>query len=745
MRKFLPILFPIILFYSCALIKTGSIHDKELLILAGDTISAGEFIYLYEKNNFNNDSIYNDQDVDDYLQLFENFKLKVKAAKEEGIDTTKAFISEYTTYKDQLVRPYLAEAKESEKLVQEAYEHMKFEIDAAHIMVALKAEALPEDTIIAYTKIAGLLKQVQSGSDFDELAVQYSEDPSAKNNKGRLGFFTAFQMVYPFEKAAYNTPVDSISDILRSPYGYHILKVLEKRPYSGKVKVSHIMLLQGSGTEDLLRSKIFQIHDQAVGGADWNELCRKYSEDERTKDSGGTLPLLGLRQINDEAFEKTAFALQDPGQISDPVKSQFGWHIIRLEERIGLQSYDELKEELKQQVAKDDRAKLSYQAVIQQLKETSDFHQDATSRQRLLQFADTSIVQGKWNPVIPDSILTRTVYTIGGAPTQVSETVSAVKILQRRRTGISAHQYLSDLVDKSIENSLIAAEEKQLIASNPDVRMLLNEYYEGIMLFEVMNDNVWGKALEDTTGLRQYFESHRNEYLWGERADAFIVETPSEKVFNEIKNYPDSAEIMLIELRFSESTQLQALQNPAIDSLIETFRSYPGSTVSIITKENADVDQIKALLQYLKDNGVPEKSLLTSSGPGSENFLVVRLNSKAKKSFEFLYNGESTLTLRVSEGIFEKGKNAALDAVTWEAGRYESVFENDYRLVGIKQILPAAPKELEETKGALISDYQQYLEQEWLRQLRSKYAISLNERTVGQIKSYFNKKRHSAA
>ena len=348
MRNLLWLILTGLFVYSCALTKTGDISNDTLMTMAGDTVTADEFIYLYEKNNFNNDSIYSEKDVSSYLELFQNFKLKVRAAKDVGLDTTQAFETEYNTYKDQLIRPYLAESKENERLVQEAYGHMQWEIDAAHIMVSLKQDALPEDTLVAHNKIADILKSARSGVDFEELAFQYSEDPSAKTNKGRLGYFTAFQMVYSFEEAAFNTPVDSISGIIRSQFGYHILKVLDKRPYSGKVKVSHIMLLKGSGTEDFLRNKIFEIHNQVTGGVDWNELCQKYSEDERTKDTGGTLPLLGLRQINDQAFETVAFSLKSPGEISDPVQSQFGWHIIRLEEKIGLEPFDQLQESLKQ-------------------------------------------------------------------------------------------------------------------------------------------------------------------------------------------------------------------------------------------------------------------------------------------------------------------------------------------------------------------------------------------------------------
>ncbi|MDZ7606751.1 MAG: peptidylprolyl isomerase [Cyclobacteriaceae bacterium] len=745
MRNLAWLLLTGLLAYSCALTKTGDTNNDTLMTLAGDTITAEEFIYLYEKNNFNNDSIYSENDVNTYLELFQNFKLKVRAAEAAGIDTTQAFKSEYKTYKDQLIRPYLAESRENDRLVQEAYEHMQWEIDAAHIMVSLSQDALPEDTLVAYNKIDGLLKSARSGIDFEELAFQYSEDPSAKTNKGRLGYFTAFQMVYSFEEAAFNTPVDSISGIIRSQFGYHILKVLDKRPYSGKVKVSHIMLLKGSGSEDFLRNKIFEIHDQATGGADWNELCRKYSEDERTKDTGGTLPVLGLRQINDQAFESVAFALKEPGDISDPVQSQFGWHIIRLEEKIGLENFDQLQETIKQQVSRDDRSKLSHNTVIQQLKETSHFREDSLVKQQLVMLADSTILQGKWKPAIPDSLSKSTLYFINGKPTYVSDAVDYILSNQRRRNGLTPGAYMAELIDKSIENALIQAEEMQLISSNRDVRMLLNEYYEGILLFEIMNRVVWEHAMTDTTGLKKYYENNLDKYQWGERADAYIIETSSEEVFQKIKNYPDTAAITLMELAFKKPFDFHAVEYPSIDSLIAVHRNYPDSRILLNLQNDIDEETAGHILDYLLQNGVAEESVIRSNDVAAENILTIKLNSKSKKSLEFLYNRESALTLRVTEGLFERGKNPVLDSVAWETGRFETRDGNEFRLIGIRELLASQPKKFEETRGAVISDYQQYLEQEWIRQLRQEYAIILNERTIDQIKIYFNKKHRTAA
>jgi peptidyl-prolyl cis-trans isomerase SurA len=291
-------LYFLILISSCTILSKSDLSKAELFSINSESVLAEEFMYVYEKNNFNNEDMYTAKDVDEYARLYVNFKLKVSEAKALGLDTTEAFIKEYASYKDQLIKPYLTEAKEQERLVEEAYDRMKHEIDASHILITVDQQAEPKDTVIAYQKIAEIYSRAKNGEDFGTLAKSYSEDPSAKMNGGRLGYFSAFQMVLPFEDAAYNTAVNSISDIIRSRFGYHILKVHDKRPYSGQVKVSHIMLRSNPNGSDsvTVRNKIFEIHDQVTGGADWNELCRKYSEDQRTKNNGGTLPFISENQ-----------------------------------------------------------------------------------------------------------------------------------------------------------------------------------------------------------------------------------------------------------------------------------------------------------------------------------------------------------------------------------------------------------------------------------------------------------------
>lgn len=746
MRKLILFQFLIIFISSCAVVPKSDLEDSILFSINENSTLADEFLYVYEKNNFNNDSIYTEKDIDVYFELFTNFKLKVEGAKSAGIDTTKSFLDEFETYKNQLIEPYLSEAKENERLVKEAYERMKYEIDASHILVTVAPDAVPEDTLKAYQKILEIYEKAKSSLEFGSLAIEFSEDPSAKTNQGRLGYFSAFQMVYAFEEAAYNTQVDSISQILRSRFGYHILKVHDKRPSSGKVKVSHIMLrIDGSNDEAaIVKNKIFEIHDQLTGGANWNELCQLYSEDQRTKNNGGTLPLLGLKQINDSTFENTVFSLQTPGEMSDPVKSKFGWHIIKLEEKKGLEAFEEIEENLKQRVSKDDRSKLSKQAVIAKLKIQNNYQEYVSIREKIVQSVDSSLLEAKWDGSSTNSIARDSLFSVDNHQYYTQDAINYIIKNQRKRKDIAPSEYMNEMIDGFVEKSLRAYEEDQLLQNNREFRMLLNEYYEGILLFEIMNQTVWGKAVEDSTGLQQYFQNNQQSYYWGERADAAIISTTNKLLLGNVRETLKSESIKVLEIDLDPKQEFDVLKNATLDSLIKLYKKYDTSEITIKGNvESASSKLYLDLLQYFDDLGFQKKSIKEKVLEVPEIKIHLELNSKSKKSLEFLYNKESALTLQVTEELFEKGENPMIDSLDWEKGIYEIEAKGNYFFIVIQDILKEQPKKLKEVKGSVISDYQNYLEKNWLDELKGKYKLEINDTTLDKIKKlYKNKLNH---
>ena len=736
-------LFYVLLFTTCKVLQKTDYKEETLFTINGNPTLADEFLYVYEKNNFNNDSIYTDKDVDNYFKLFVNFKLKVTEAIAMGMDTSAAFISEFETYKDQLIKPYLSESQAQEELVREAYVRMKYEIDASHILVTVSPDALPEDTIKAYQKIMEVHEKAKSGEDFGALAVQYSEDPSAKTNNGKLGYFTTFQMVYPFEEAAYNTEIDSISDILRTRFGYHIMKVHDKRPNTGKVKVSHIMLSTTDNQSDIstLRNKIFEIHEQIMGGADWDEMCQRFSDDQRTRNNGGTLPFIGIRQINDPAFEEVAFSLQAPGEISDPVKSRFGWHILKLEEKQGLASFEELKPELKQRVSKDERSSISKNVIISNMKDQNQFRENIEIREAILTEMDSSILSGKWNKNIKEELLHDTLFFIDSNPYLVDPLIDEIKKEQKRRTGISPESYMNELIDAYIAKCLYDYEEKQLIAGNRDFRMLLNEYYEGILLFEIMNQKVWGKASLDTIGLQNYFDTHQESYYWGKRVDAIILTSGNENTIQDVKKIMNSEQFVLTEIELDQTNNIDILEDMRLDSLANLMHTYDQTSIIIQTDSSALTNKLhEKIVQFFIDFDVPADAIVTQKIEGLGKILRLTLNSKSKKSLEFLYNRESALNLQVDEGLFERGDNQFIDSLQWEKGTFEIELNDQHTIVMIKDVLEKQPKKLKDVKGLVISGYQDYLEKKWIEHLRQNNRIEINEVTFDKIKKAYSKK-----
>lgn len=506
--------------------------EKPVIVfsVAGNTITADEFIYLYKKNHQNKEQDFTKAKIDEYLSLFINFKLKVQEARHRGMDTTKSFIKEYNSYKEELRKPYLPDASLTDSLVKLTYDRMKEEIKASHILINVKPDASPEDTLKAFTKITGIRKNIMAGEDFSKAAAIYSEDPSAKTNMGNLGYFTAMQMVYPFESAAYNTKKGDVSAPVRTRFGYHIIKVFDRRPAQGEVEVSHIMIRTGEEkSSEVAKNTIFNIYDQLQAGVKWEELCKQYSEDPASKGNGGKLKPFGTGAMAGvPEFEKAAFNLKKPGEISDPVQTQYGWHIIRLEQKIALQSLDAMAPVLKNKVLRDERTTLSKQALQAKLRVQYQLKENQPLKNTVLALADSALREGKWKmPAFPNGGK-EILFNLQSKRYSVNDFLSyAVKSQQKNNQ--PPVKYLEQLYNNFVDESILKLAEERIIQENPAYGYLLKEYYEGILLFEIMEKEVWNKASEDSAGQRSYYEANSSAYLAGERVKAAIYSSNTDE------------------------------------------------------------------------------------------------------------------------------------------------------------------------------------------------------------------------
>ena len=537
-------------------------QDPVLLTVGGDPVTKAEFEAIYRKNNTKETG--SRKDLEEYLELFVNFKLKVKAAKVAGKDTVKAFQNELKGYRKQLAQPYLTDKQVNERLIEEAYERMKKDVRASHILISIAGDALPKDTLAAYNKALSVREKLVKGEDFETVARRSSEDPSAKQNGGDLGYFTSMMMVYPFENAAYSTAVGQFSMPVRTRFGYHILKVTDIRDAQGQVRAAHIMVKVPENANDTVESKaeqkIREIYNRVKAGEDFAVLASQFSDDRTSGKNGGQLPWFGTGKMVPE-FEKVAFDLKTENQISEPFKSPYGWHIIKLLEKKGMPSFDEMKAELKQKISKDSRSEVSRDAVIARIKKENGFVEDSKALDQLIAKVDTSFLSGKWNADVAKAMV-KPLFTLGG---EASSQTMFASFLAQNQSKQAPGANIEAVVRKSYEyykdEQIIAFEDARLEQKYPEFRMLMQEYRDGILLFEITDENVWSKALKDTAGLESFYEANKTNYMWGERVQATVyrcADAKSAKATRKLieKRMKKGGSVEEIKAKINKSSQL---------------------------------------------------------------------------------------------------------------------------------------------------------------------------------------------
>ncbi len=504
-----------------------------LLTVDGQEISLSEFEAVYKKNN--RDEVVDQKDLEEYLELYINFRLKVREAEELGMDTIKKFIEELRGYQKQLAKPYLTDKEVTNKLIVEAYERMKKDVRAGHILLKIGPDALPKDTLEVYNRIMSIRKKSLNG-DFAALAKEHSEDPSAKDNGGDLGWFSALRMVYPFECAAYNTPVGKVSMPIRTRFGYHIIKVNGHRNAQGEISAAHIMIKTGkeASEEDIAKAKEKAMEVKGIlnKGEDFEATAKKYSEDKGSSGKGGALPKFGTGRMV-PVFEEAAFGLKEDGDISDPVLTDYGWHIIKRLERFPFPSFEDSEKDLSAKVAKDSRSQMSKNSVLNRVKKEYGFMEFRAAVDEIGKYLDDNLIQGKWNADATKG-LTATIFTIGKKTYTQSDFASYIGSHQVRRNPEDLLIIMNGMYMQYIEESLLAYEESQLTSKYPEYKALLKEYRDGILLFDLTDDMVWSKAVKDTSGLKAFHEKNGDKFMWEQRLDAEIYYCQNESIVPEL-------------------------------------------------------------------------------------------------------------------------------------------------------------------------------------------------------------------
>jgi peptidyl-prolyl cis-trans isomerase SurA len=501
-----------------------------------------EFIRVYNKNL---DLVKDDsqKDLDKYLELFLGYKLKVEKANKLGLQNGTSYQNELKSYRNQLSKNYLNDSKVTNELVQEAYSRLVKEIRASHILVLVDEGASPEDTLKAFNKIKDIKNRLNAGEDFVKVAQQFSEDPSVKENNGDLGYFTAFRMVYAFENEAFNTNVGEVSKPFRTRFGYHLVKVVDKRENRGEVTVAHIMIVKPNTTDAPLEAKakqtIEEIYQKIQQGEGFESLASQFSEDKSSASKGGVLQRFGAGQLSSEEFENVAFSLQNKNDISKPFQSQFGWHIIKLIDKHPLQSFEELKNELEDKVRKDERSMLITNSLAKKLRAKYTQAKDKKILASVKKTVTEDFYTQTWE--LPTNLkdFEATLLTINKSK-QISA-IAFLNFIQVQQKSKLKTKPVSKLVDelfeKFIDDQVTAYYNDNLENEFPEFKYVMDEYRDGLLLFDLMEKEIWTKAKTDSLGLSNYFNQNSKNYQWKKRYNVNIFSSTDKEAIEKAKKF----------------------------------------------------------------------------------------------------------------------------------------------------------------------------------------------------------------
>jgi peptidyl-prolyl cis-trans isomerase SurA len=628
--------------------------EKILMTVAGRGVEAGEFIRMYNKSL---DPLIK-TDLNDYLEQFTAFKLKVADAIDLGYDTTRAYKEELNGYRNQLAQSYLTDPDFKEKLLQKAYQRSLSEVNALHILISCSPDASPEDTLKAYKKAIDIRERIIRGEAFEQVAKATSDDKSVLINSGNLGYFSVFQMITPFEEAAYTLKPGTVSMPVRTPYGYHIIKVSDRRPSKGKIKVAHIMKAAPPGSDEKTVQKaekeINNIYAQLKNGESFRKLASEYSDHKESAANGGEMNWFGAGEIISD-FSEAAFSIKDTGEFTKPVRSVYGFHIIKLLDKKAPGTYEESKSFLESKLNQSNLISLGKKSFIEKLKKEYNFRINPSIREWFCKNTDTLIMQGI-SKYIPRNIPSGNIYSFASQHLSAKDFAA---YLEKRGNMIitkNPEYYIDSSLESIASDEIMNYENSVLEQKYPDFRYLMNEFHDGILLFDISSKNVWNKVQEDSAGLQKYYEAHKNGYL----------------------------------------------SKRSIEARLYTLR------------ESGGAKRLKAA--YMK----------CSRKSGTDGRLLAKFNQK----------GDTLLTIK--EGKWTTGDDADIDRINWIAGLHSFTRSGFPSLINIVKVNEPVPLPLNEVQADMISGYQDWLTEEWIKQLKKKYTVKIDTQVFDEVKKRFS-------
>jgi len=534
----------------------AQVNDDPILMTIGQKkITKSEFQYIWKKNN--TETSLDKQSMEDYLNLFVNFKLKVAEAESQGMDKKKSFIDELDGYRRQLVVPYLTDSATAEKVARLTYDRMREYVEVSHILIKVAPYATPEDTLAAWNKAMDVYKKaVSDKSDFAALAASYSDDVT-KSQGGYIGFVTGIRFFNSFENGIYGTPVGKISLPIRTEYGYHIIKVLSRRPAFGRYRSAHIMKkVKDSDTPEAQKAAqdaIFKMYDLLKKGGDFSELAQKYSDDASTATHGGDLGMVYCGSLPIE-FEEIVFG-QQKGTYSEPFKTSYGWHIVKVMEAEPYPPLDSIRDDINAIINKDERAEAPRNVLVEKLKKEYGSNVETQALDNIISSYNNLRLKKDSSDVKKLLTSNRRLFTIGNAsyaPKDFLVYLTAKPILANN---------INKAFDGFMKDKVIAYEDARLENKYPEFGHLMQEYRDGTLLFEISSKEVWDKASADQAGLKAYFNAHKANYAWDKpKFKGFLVECATKEVAENaqklIKKLPTDSVITTLDREFNSGASI---------------------------------------------------------------------------------------------------------------------------------------------------------------------------------------------
>jgi len=605
-------------------------ETDEVIFSIGDVkVFTSEFIRVYNKNK--DIIIENDEkDFDSYFERFINFKLKLKQARDLKFDTLSSYKSDLVKYREQLIGPYLQDPEVTESMIKEAYDRTITEVNVSHILIKVNQNTKPSDTLVFFQKISEARNKILSDIPFEQVAIQYSEDPSVKTNNGDLGYFSAFSMVYEFENVAFSTDVGKVSFPFRSQFGYHILKVNDKRKSFGQVEVAHIMVKQNIKDPASSKIKIFDIYKKLEQGDDFATIAKEHSDDLSSSEKGGKLPKFGTGMMI-KSFEDVAFNLKKENDFSEPFKTNYGWHILKLLKIYPIPSYNELHDNLESKIKNGSRSKYVEKAFALEL---SKAYKIIENKEVISSFYSSNIPVMKSDKQILE--IENKVFTAN----------DFYNYLSKNNTN-----NIEELFDLFKNKEIINYYKEHLEETNKEFAITFQEYKDGLLLFELLKKKIWEKSEKDTVGVMEYFQNNSNKYKWKRRADLTIASCTLKEKAILVKKY---------------------------------------------LEEGKSIEEIKKLM-----------------------------------------NEGATIHVLFSRSTFEEDSSKLPDGYTMDHGVSQIYNKKDkqFTIIRVNSIIEPRNKKLNETRGQVINDYQNYLEEQWIKSLHKKYKIKINRIALKNLKS----------